>query len=512
MKNSVNNQIVNKHTLLRVAVLSCLASFHYQALADSSALTIYSSAQPGSISPSTFRNGGQGMSVPGYAMVRQERDFVLANNRNNIKFTDVAGLIDPTTVLFESLTDPAGTRVIEQNFQFDLVSTQKLLEKYIDKDIGVVQSRGNATETFNGILTSTNGGLVLKNTDGSVRILNQYDNVKLPSLPGGLISKPTLVWDVSAQKTGAHKTRVSYQTGGMSWWSDYNIAYSEGADANSCNLDIGAWVTIINQSGAGYQDAKLKLIAGDVQRAQPRNGVRGRAELAMAMKASVADSPSFEEKTFFEYHLYTLGFPTTLPDNSTKQLELFPTARSVPCEKALVYQGQSGMDYYGGLMTDRGFGVESNKKVDVYLSFKNSKDNRMGMPLPAGKIRVSKLDSADKTLEFIGEDVIDHTPKDETVRIRMGSAFDVVGERKQKDFRIDINARWMEEDIEVKVRNQKNEAVNVQVRENLYRWTNWQISKNSTAFNKTDSRSIVFPIRITKGGEAVVKYTVRYTW
>ncbi len=512
MKNFEYKQLVTKKSLLRAAVLACLGATSYPSFADSSSLTIYSSAQPGAISPSTFRNGGQGMAVPGYAMVRQERDFLLANNRNNIKFTDVAGLIDPTTVLLESLTDPAGTRVIEQIFQFDLVSTQKLLEKYIDKDIGVVQSRGNATETFNGILTSTNGGLVLKNSDGSVRILNQYDNVKLPSLPGGLISKPTLVWDVSTQKTGTHKTRVSYQTGGMSWWSDYNIAYSEGADANSCNLDIGAWVTIINQSGASYQDAKLKLIAGDVQRAQVRGYAVAAAPVAKMRQALDEDSAGFNEKAFFEYHLYTLGFPTTLPDNSTKQLELFPTARSVPCEKALVYQGQNGMGYYGGLMTDRGFGVESNKKVDVYLSFKNSKDNRVGMPLPAGKIRVSKLDGADKTLEFIGEDVIDHTPKDETVRIRMGSAFDVVGERIQKDFRIDNNAHWMEEDIEVKVRNQKNEAVNVQVRENLYRWTNWQISKNSAAFNKTNSRSIVFPIRIAKGGETVVKYTVRYTW
>ncbi|MGB8338943.1 MAG: hypothetical protein WCD07_05130 [Burkholderiales bacterium] len=480
-------------------------------MAYSSALTIYSSAQPGSISPSTFRNGGQGMAVPGYAMVRQERDFQFSNNRNNIRFTDVAALIDPTTVLFESLTDPTGTRVVEQNFQFDLVSTQKLLEKYIDKNIGVVQSRGTSTETFNGVLTSTNGGLVLKNPDGSVRIVNQYTNVNLPSLPGGLISKPTLVWDVAAQKTGNHKTRVSYQTGGMSWWSDYNLSYSEGADANSCNLDVGAWVTIINQSGAGYQDTRLKLVAGDVQRAQTRGNVAA-APMAMRKEAVLADSVGFEEKTLFEYHLYTLGFPTTLPDNSTKQLELFPTARGVPCEKALVYQGQAGMGYYGGLMTDRAFSVESNKKVDVYLSFKNSKDNHMGMPLPAGKIRVSKLDSADKTLEFIGEDVIDHTPKEETVRIRMGSAFDVVGDRTQKDFRIDINGHWMEEDIEVKVRNQKNEAVNVQVRENLYRWTNWQISKNNQSYNKTDSRSIVFPIRIAKGAEAVVKYTARYTW
>lgn len=444
-------------------------------------------------------------------MVRQERELNLASSRNTIRFSDVAAKIDPTTVLFESLTDPTGTRVIEQNFQFDLVSTDKLLQKYIDMEISVAQVRGNNAENFSGTLTSINGGLVLKNPDGSVRIVNGYADVKLPALQGGLISKPTLLWDVSAQKPGTHKTRVSYQAGGVTWWADYNLAYSDGKDANACSLDVGAWVTVINQSGATYNDAKLKLIAGDVQRAQAR-GMVAAAPAAKLMREASMDSTGFEEKTFFEYHLYTLGFPTTLPDNSTKQLELFAMPRNVPCEKVLVYQGQANPGYYGGPMTERHYGMQSNKKVDVYLSFKNSKDNRMGMPLPAGRVRVSKLDSADKTLEFIGEDLIDHTPKDEQVRIRMGSAFDVVGERTQKDFRVDSNARWMEEDIEVKVRNQKNEDVTVQVRENLYRWTNWQISKNTLPYSKTDSRNIVFPVKIARGGEAVVRYTVRYTW
>jgi hypothetical protein len=222
----------------------------------------------------------------------------------------------------------------------------------------------------------------------------------------------------------------------------------------------------------------------------------------------------FIEKAFFEYHLYTLGRKTSLPDNSTKQIELFPLAPGVGCEKNLVYYGQAGTYLpYGSLMTDRNFGQQSGRKVDVYLRFKNAKANGLGVPLPAGKIRVSKLDPADRSLEFIGEDLIDHTARDETVQIKLGSAFDVVGERKQLDFRIDTNAKWMEEDIEVRVRNQKpDEAAAVIVKENLYRWSTWTIAKKTHDFTKEDARTIHFPVKLAPKAEAVVRYTVRYTW
>ena len=480
---------------------------------SATALTIYSSAQPGAIAPETYRNGGSGQGVPGYALIRQERNVKLDNGRTIVRFTDVAALIDPTTVSFTSLTDPEGTRVIEQNYQFDLVSTDKVLQKYLDHDISVEQQRGDKIEIIDGTLTSTAGNLILRKDDGSVRIVNGYSGIKLPKLPGGLITKPTLVWDIATSKPGEHKTRVAYQTTGITWWADYNFTYSEGKDANSCKLDASAWVSILNQSGGSYQDAKLKLIAGDVQRVQPaqtsRMLMKGRvAEMAMADAA-----PAFEEKAFFEYHLYTLGFPTTLPDNSTKQIELFPAARGVPCEKTLLYAGQAAPFYdYGNPMVERNFGLESNKKVDVFISFKNSKDNKMGMPLPAGRIRVSKLDSEDNSLEFIGEDRIDHTPKNEKVLLKLGSAFDVVGERRQLDFRVDTKAKWMEEDIEIKIRNQKDEPVTVIAKESLYRWTNWRISKNSGAYDKQDAHTVHFPVKLAKGAEGIVRYTVRYTW
>src|SRR5690606_3616404 len=296
-------------------------------------------------------------------------------------------------------------------------------------------------------------------------------------------TRPTLVWDVKTAEPGEHDVRVTYQTSGITWWADYNLVFVPGEDANSGLLDVGAWVSILNQSGATYEDAKLKLIAGDVHRApQPMQpypmmeGVRGRVMDAAGQ--------GFQEKSFFEYHLYTLGRPTTSPDNSTKQIELFPAARAVPCEKNLVYYGAAGVHPYGGPATDRNYGVQSNKKVDVYLAFKNAREQNMGMPLPAGRIRVSKLDESDKTLEFIGEDVIDHTPRNEQLLIKLGSAFDVVGERRQVNFTVDTSRKTMTEEIEVKVRNQKKESVAVMVKENLYRWSNWQITGKSHDYRK----------------------------
>jgi len=506
--------------LARLSVLSAsitaavsLAALSAEPEASGNALTLYSTLQPGALAPETYRNGGRGQSIQGYAVIRQHKDIELARGRNSVRFSDVAAYIDPTTVMFESLTDPAGTSVVEQNFQFDLVNQDKLLQRYIDQTIKVDQVRGNAVESFSGTLLSTAGGMVLKREDGTLQLLPHNTGITLPKLPGGLITKPTLAWDVNAQRAGNHQVRVSYQTTGLTWWTDYNVTYMEGRNANTCGLDIGAWVSIINQSGASYPQAKLKLVAGDVQRARPMN--QPAAPMLMARKSANAEErDAFAEKTFFEYHLYTLGRATTLPDNSTKQIELFPAARNVPCEKTLVYYGLTPGHYGYGVspVTDRNYGAQTNKKVDVYLAFRNSADHNMGMPLPAGRIRVSKLDSADSTLEFIGEDVIDHTAKNEKVSIKLGSAFDVVGERRQVDFKLDTAHKSISEDIEVKIRNQKKEPVTVIVKENLYRWINWQITAKTHDFEKQDYRTVQFPVKIAPGAEATLRYTVVYTW
>ncbi|HSD75744.1 MAG TPA: hypothetical protein VLB75_13325, partial [Steroidobacteraceae bacterium] len=359
---------------LAVAVLSCLTSLMLgtNAMAaerDDTSLTIYSSARPGGVPPELYRpiqgmGIPNGLGVPGYALVRHERPVNLASGRSTVRFTDVAALIDPTTVQFVSLTEPE-TRVLEQNFQFDLVSTQKLLLKFIDKPLTLERIVGDEIKTLSGTLLSAADGLVLRGTDGQIYAVRDYSNIRFPELPGGLITRPTLEWDVMAKRGGEHRTRVAYQTGGLTWWSDYNLTFSEGSDANSGFLDVGAWVSIINQSGASYPNARLKLIAGDVHRAEPpatRMLNKGAME-AMAAADSVA---GFDEKAFFEFHLYTLGRRTTLPDNSTKQIELFDAARRVPTRKTLVYYGQGPIGYwYSDPVTDRNYGNQSNHKVDV---------------------------------------------------------------------------------------------------------------------------------------------------
>jgi hypothetical protein len=504
--------------LLSVAVSCAIAGLAAPAAFadDATAITIYSSAQPGAISPEFYRPvPGQAvpnaMAVPGYALVRDERQMSLKQGRSQVSFTDVAALIDPTTVTFTSLSDPA-TRVLEQNFQFDLVSTQKLLLKFIDRQITVDKNMGNTVTPVTGTLLSATDGIVLRGNDGSIYSLPGYSSVRFPDLPGGLNTRPTLVWDVSSPAGGSQKTRVTYQTGGITWWADYNLIFNEGADANSGLLDLSAWVSIINQSGATYSNAKLKLIAGDVNRVQPEALGNMRREV-LAKSAVMEDrAEGFTQKDFFEFHLYTLGRQTTLPNNSTKQIELFDQAKQIPAKKVLLYYGALNPYMYDSPYMDRNMGVAMNKKVDVYLEFKNDKQFGLGVPLPAGRLRVSQLDKADSSLEFIGEDTIDHTPKDEQVRVKLGSAFDVVGERRQVDFAIDSKARVMEEEIEVKLRNHKAQPVDVVVKENLYRWSKWSILTKTHNFVKEDARTIGFPVKVPKDGEVVVRYRVRYTW
>lgn len=498
------------------------------AVADggATALTIYSYAAPGGVPFETYSPAMQQQmagyyrpdprqQLPGYAVVRQQRAIDLKEGVNQLRFVDVAALIDPTTVSFESLTDPQGTRVVDQSFEFDLVSADKLLEKYLDRPIRLTRNLGDGKiESFEATLLSyEQGQMVLRTADKAHPILaanrGNLIGIEFGELPGGLITKPTLVWNVAAEKGGRHDVRVAYQTKGIVWWADYNLILA----GDEKTLDAGAWVSIINRSGATYEDAKLKLVAGDVHRAP-----EARPEEMMTLEARAkglrAGAEGFEEKAFFEYHLYTLGRPATIRDNSTQQIELFPTSRGVPVEKVYVYYGLPRTFRWAGgrPATDRELGLEMNTKVDVYLRFNNSKENNMGMPLPSGRIRVSKADPADATLEFIGEDVIDHTPKDEKVLVQMGSAFDVVGERRQTDFQVDTSRRTIHESFEIKVRNHKAEPIAVIIKENLFRWATWEVTKASTDYEKIDHRTIHFPVKVEPDGETAVTYTVKYTW
>ncbi|MCB1553910.1 MAG: DUF4139 domain-containing protein [Xanthomonadales bacterium] len=492
-----------------LAMTAALASAASAAHADSTgeySLTVYSSAQPGQIDTRQLANYGN--NLPGYALVRDQRVMRLDAGRSTLRFSDVAARMDPTTVAFESLTDPAGTRVIEQNYQYDLVSGQKLLERFLGETVTVEQTRGTDLDLIVGKLLSAQNGLTLQLQDGSLRTLTSWSGLRFPSLPGGLITKPTLVWDVDAKRAGDHKVRVAYQSSGMTWWADYNATLDE---RDSCKLDLTAWVTLVNQSGGSFPNAQLKLVAGEVNRAPTPQPVG----MMMAKRGMVAEAPmddGFTESGLFEYHLYTLGRRTDVPDNATKQLELFPAVGSIPCQKELLFTAAPGNRVYWQTPNmDQGYAATQEGTTGAYLLFKNRKEAGLGIPLPAGRVRVNQA-AQDGSLEFIGEDLIQHTPRNEELRIKLGNAFDIAGERKQTDFKISTSEKWIEESFEINVRNRKQERATVRVREYLYRWSQWSLLRHSHTPEKRDAQTVDFVLDLPADGESTVKYTVRYSW
>lgn len=477
-------------------------------------VTIYSSADPAGFDPQRYveqqRNGwtpNAAWQVPGFGVVKQLRSFDLQPGRNEVSFTDVAAFLDPTTVGFSDLTD-AKASVLEQSFQFDLVSPSKLLEKYLDKRIRALVPVGDDVTVVEGVLLSANQGqLVVRTSKGIEMVPAANAQISLAELPEGFLTRPTLVWDLMASKGGTHEIRTTYQTAGLTWRADYNLVLN----ADDTKADLTAWVTLLNLSGIAYPDAQLKLVAGDVQRVQPQppiaRNMRGGAVEMMADSA-----PGFEEQSFFEYHLYTLPRRTDIASNSTQQLTLFPSVNGADITKELVYQ-PTGMAGWGREpWTNQGFVPGGPNKIGAFVSFRNTEENRLGMPLPKGRIRAYKQDPKDGTLEFIGEDLIDHTPRNETVRIKLGDSFDVVGERNVVDFTVDTNRKTMTETVEIKVRNQKKVVQNVVVRESLYRWKTWEIVERSEPFEKMNANTVEWRLKIAPEGTGTVRYKVVYTW
>ena len=417
-------------------------------------------------------------------LVRDVRQVDFKQGQNEFKFFDVASQIDPTSVHFKFLDAPEKATILEQNYQYDLVDSHKMLYKYLDKDIQLFTKQD---KLFEGQLLSFSiGDLVMREKNGGIRVVT-LDNVRdlyFPTLPEGLITKPTLVWLINSKSDINGKAEVSYLTEGINWHAEY-VAVTDQEDKN---LNLSGWVSIDNHSGATYQDAKLKLMAGEVRKIEDR--VRPSMQLAKGMALEAATG--FEEKPFFEYHLYTLQRRTTLKDNEIKQVSLFSPA-SVKAEKILTYDG--AMD---------------GKKVRVNLEFTNSKEAGLGIPLPQGKIRVYKED-IDGSLEFVGEDKIDHTPKDEKIRVYLGNAFDVVGERTKTDFR-KISDRISEETYSIKLRNHKKEKTGVTVIERFPSYYQWEITKANFEYVKKDVSAIEAKISLNKDEEKVLEYTVRYNY
>ncbi len=429
----------------------------------------------------TIYNGNLGL-------VKDLREARLPAGQSEVQFMDVAALIDPTTVHLKSLTDAAGLKILEQNYEYDLLTSQKLMEKYVGRKVRLYQNDGAYHEAT---LLSTNGPVFEIN--GQIH-MGHYGRLVLPSLPDNLVSKPTLVWLLRNQTAQPQRVEASYLTSGITWKADY-VMVVNAADTLS---DLTGWVTIDNKSGATYGNAALKLVAGDVNRAQDARRDQRMMELAAKAVSPATASRDFVSEGFFEYHLYTLDGRTTIKDNQTKQLALM-AASGVPITKELIYYGAA--DYYRTT-----YGVPmSNQKVAVYLQVKNSKENRLGLPLPKGKIRVYKAD-ASGSQQFIGEDWIDHTPKDESVKIKLGQAFDLVGERTQKDFK-KIASNLYEVEWEIALRNHKTEAQTVTVIEPVP--GDWLVLSSSHTYEKIQAHTLKYQIPVPKDGATKLTYRVR---
>jgi len=425
-------------------------------------------------------------------LVKEIRQFDLKTGVNQVAVTDVPSSIIPESVHFRSLDD-AKAYVLEQNYEYDIVGSQKLLQKYVDQPIVVITQDGSKHE---GVLLSGANDIILQSEDGGVDVLN-YEQVRqfsFPALPEGLITKPTLKWLVDASKAGKQDVELAYLTNNITWESNYVIVVAK----DSSKLDLDGWITLDNRSGASYKDARLKLVAGEVNRVAPAPEPR-RDYIVMEAKGA-GGPPQVAQRVFGEYHLYEIPRPVTIKDNQTKQIQ-FISAHDVPTKKIYVFDSWTAQPLRGG--------NDNTASISVKLRF-NTGEEGLNAQLPAGVVRMYQPDEDGSPL-FIGEDRIDHTPKGEDVTLTIGQAFDLVGERSQTDMKRLSDKVW-QESYKITLRNHKeNDAVKIHVVEHLNNGLNWEIIKTSAEdFTKLDSNTVEWVVSVPAKGDAAITYTVQY--
>jgi hypothetical protein len=425
-------------------------------------------------------------------LVKDQRQIRLQKGEGEVRFMDVASQIIPASVHIKSIIDSGSLLVLEQNYEYDLLNPQKLLDKYVGKDVKLYYKNPytEREEVVTATLLSNNGGPIFK--IGNDITFGHPGRIIFPGVPENLISKPTLVWLLDNSLSSAQKIEASYLTNGINWRADYVLTLNDKDDM----ADLSGWVTIDNKSGTTYQNAKLKLVAGDVNRV--RDEYEYRDKMLRVAEAAAKAAPQFKEEEFFEYHIYTLQRPSTIKDNQTKQISLI-TAGDIPVKKELVYYGAKYYYYsqYGEAV--------SNQKIGVFVEIENKKEHNLGIPLPKGIVRVYKHDS-EGSLQFVGEDRIDHAPKDEKVRVKLGDAFDVVGSRKQTEWK-KIASDTYEAAFELSLRNHKEEDVTVKVIEPIP--GDWTMLSSSHEYTKTEAFTAEFAISVPKDKEVKLTYRVR---
>jgi hypothetical protein len=474
-----------------------------------------------------------------FAVVRDTVPLDLKSGKNDVRYAEATAHVEPDSVILRDPSGKTSLQILEQNYRNDPVSQELLLSLFEGKTIDF-QKTDRFGQPSNEIVQGkiVRSGYV-PHYSAMNRYGEEYQQVQMsyaaetgqpiievdgkicfglpgqpifPDLGDDSVLKPTLNWLINSENSSKLDAEISYITGGFTWEASYNLISLEKGD----DVDLTGWVTMDNQSGKTFENAKIKLMAGDVNKIQQRNRFLEMQGMVADSAGSSEMSPPVSEKSFDEYHLYTLERPTTLRDRETKQVE-FVRANDIKTKTIYVYDGvKIDANRYNGwgyenIRENREYGMESNTKVWVMREFVNSETNHLGMALPKGRLRFYRRD-ADGQLEFIGEDKIDHTPQDETIRVNTGNAFDLAGERKETNYNVDNSHRTLDESFEIKLRNHKKEPVEIRVLEHLYRWNNWEITDHSNAFVKTGANTIEFRAQLQPDEEKTLYYTVHYSW
>lgn len=467
-----------------------------------------------------------------FAVARTSIDLDLHPGLNEITTSRVTSMLEPDSVVLRDTATKRPVQVIEQNYDAAVVSQEWLLQKYEGKTIDFQVGTAQGLQTVPGkIIRAGTYRQPGYNFDGQyingqqtqpLIEVNGHMQFSLPGLPlfpsatDGLLLKPTLRWQINSSSAEHLKAELAYITGGFDWNATYNVIAPQTAEAPVAEkVGVFGWVTIHNQSGTDFDEARIKLMAGDVAKMRQPGyaGGMGMAKQAV-MVAGAISAPEVTQKAFDDFHLYDLNRTVALRDGETKQVQ-FIEAGDVNMRRDYVYDGLGTPlqpFYAGNVNSNRGYGLDNeNTKVEIIEEIKNSEANHLGMPLPAGRVRLYRRD-ADGQMEFVGESLINHTPAEDTVKVPTGYAFDVKGSRHQTDFHVDQGERMMNETFEVRLTNQKSQAVDVAVVEHMYRCENWDITAKSSDFKKRDSHTVEFPISVPAKGEASLTYTVHYTW
>lgn len=463
--------------------------------------------------------GGPAITVynQNFGVVRDSVPLDLDAGISEASYSGVTSQLEPESVV---LRDPSGKvdlSIVEQSYRGDPVDQTRLLQMFEGRAIDFLKMVGDEEVIVEGRIIRAPSLVMTKNQHGrrqqkkldSIIEVDGQMRTKLPgeplfpSLGDDSILEPTLSWKLHSPEAVSLNAQLSYLTTGMSWKSDYNLILPEEGDV----VTMTGWVSVENNTGTSFENAKIKLIAGDVNKEKDDSRQQGMVR-TMAM-ADGPQAPEVESKKFDEFHMYSLPLATTLRDSETKQVE-FIRAEQVETKKLYVFKGFQG-SYRGGINTNQNYGKNSQPDVAIYREFKNSEGNGLGVALPAGKTRFYRMDS-DGQLEFTGENTIDHTPKNEIIRVYLGNAFDLVGERTRSDFYKHPSRDMMRESFEIEIRNRSEQEVTVRVVEPLYRWSNWEITAKDHDFEKTDAQTIEFPVNVEPGKIKTVSYTVEYTW